>query len=131
MLPMLNAEDLKNKGWVQSSPGVWARPKRDNQAGGVASSPIAEQAVCDEPLGAKRRETQDAGRFQVRITSYRRRLLDPDNLVGGCKYFIDCCRRAKIIPDDRQQDIELIVKQEQVKLKGFERTEIEIMKANQ
>ena len=65
-------------------------------------------------------------RHVVRICSFRRRLLDSDNLIGGSKYFIDGLRHAGLIPDDRPQDITLEVCQEKVKRKEDERTEIEI-----
>lgn len=82
--------------------------------------------VLNEPLGAESGAEADTGRIQVCITSFRRRLIDADNLAGGCKYFVDCCRYAKLIPDDRPQDIEFIAKQIKVKKKEDERTEIEL-----
>lgn len=63
-------------------------------------------------------------RVRVRVTSFRVRLLDPDNLCP--KYFIDCLRYANCIRDDRQQDITLEVRQEKVESKLLERTEIVI-----
>ena len=51
------------------------------------------------------------------ITSYRKRLLDPDNLMGGCKPYIDALKTAGIIVDDRPENVELTVKQ--VKSKAF------------
>ena len=90
----------------------------------AASGAKPEQVVCDEPLGTPEREESYSGRIQVCITSYRKRLCDADNIAGGCKYTLDCCRYAGLIPDDRPQDIELTVKQ--VKSKD-ERTEVEII----
>lgn len=93
------------------------------------SSAKSKQAICHEPVAAeegKAINTTCLPRISVTITSYRRRLLDPDNLAGGCKYFLDCCKYSKLIPDDRPQDIELHVSQEKVKSKDQERTEIEV-----
>ena len=56
-----------------------------NQAQGSELEPV----VRVEPLGAEEVEGNYPKRSVVRITSIRNRLLDPDNLVGGCKYIID------------------------------------------
>lgn len=80
-----------------------------------------QQAVCDEPVAEAQRETKYPSRTFVRITAFRRRLLDPDNLCP--KYFIDGIRYAGLIPNDRPQDIILEVRQEK---SNDERTEIEL-----
>lgn len=87
------------------------------------SRTLLEPPVCHGPLAAPEGEARNPGRFLVSITSFRTRLLDPDNLAG--KYFLDCCRYAKLIPGDRQEDIEYSIRQIKVP-KGQERTEIEI-----
>ena len=104
----------------------WYEQQKLREARRQAPRPVPQPAVCDEPLAAQQGEAGNPTRFRVSISSYRRRLLDPDNLQGGCKYFVDCCRYAKLIPDDRPQDIILEVRQEKVKRKEDERTEIEI-----
>jgi Holliday junction resolvase RusA-like endonuclease len=96
------------------------------QSGGSTPRPKLERTVPHVALAADQGKEGHSGRIQICITSYRRRPLDPDNLAGGCKYFVDCCRYAKLIPDDRQQDIDFIAKQREVKKKEDERTEIEI-----
>lgn len=83
-----------------------------------------EPAVCDEPVATTSREACDSMRVRVRITAFRVRLLDPDNLCP--KYFIDCLRYANCIRDDRPQDITLEVTQEKVAKRSQERTEIEL-----
>lgn len=88
----------------------------------LSSHPKPEQVVRDEPLAEEERETKNPARVAVLITSYRKRLLDPDNLCP--KHFIDGLRYAGIIPNDRPQDITLQVRQEKSK---DERTEIEII----
>lgn len=93
----------------------------------LSSRAKPEQIVRHEPVAETVREDSNAARVSIRITSYRRRLLDPDNLCP--KYFVDCLRYAEIIKDDRDQDIELTVRQSKVKTRQEERTEIEITAA--
>lgn len=93
------------------------------QARRAASSAKPKPIVRDEPVAEAAREIRHSGQIHVRITSFRSRLLDPDNLCP--KYFIDCLRYSGLIPDDRAQDIALEVRQEKVK-RTEERTEIEI-----
>lgn len=75
-------------------------------------------------MAALEGETLHPNSVHVIIVSYRRRLLDPDNLCP--KYFIDCLRYAGIIKNDTPDDIHLHVGQRKVKTKQEERTEIEI-----
>lgn len=101
-----------------------------NSADDSAPRPEPEQVVCNEPVGEAAGKAEDAksvSRRTVRITSYRMRLLDPDNLAGGCKYFLDCCKYSQLISNDREQDIELQVRQQRVRCKNQERTEIHII----
>lgn len=95
----------------------------------AVQDPQPEPAVCDEPVGSEKGEDAMSQRTLVRITSYRKRLLDPDNLTGGAKYLIDGIRHAGLISDDRPEDIELVVAQQKVSLSTQERTEIEIRAA--
>jgi hypothetical protein len=66
----------------------------------------------------------DVGRIKVCITSFRRRLIDPDNFAA--KYFIDALRYAGAIPDDREEDIIIETRQIQACKKENECTVIEI-----
>jgi hypothetical protein len=90
------------------------------------SSPIAQQALQYESLGAQEGEGCNSARCAVRIKSRRTRLLDPDNLIGGTKYFIDSLRYAGLLHDDREVDITLSVSQEKVSTKKEEGTEIQV-----
>ena len=63
-------------------------------------------------------------RFSVHVTSYRKRLLDQDNLCE--KYLIDLCRYAGILPSDAPGTAEIKVSQQKVGPKEPERTIIEI-----
>jgi len=99
---------------------------QDLTAHSVAFNSEPEQAVCDEFLGAECGKAQDAAGCSVSVVSFRRRLLDTDNLIGGAKYFIDSLRYANVIPGDRPDQIRLTVEQRKVKSKAKERTEITI-----
>ena len=96
--------------------------RRRNKADGEASGPVAEPALCNEPVAKARGEKGDAVRVHVRVVSFRRKLCDPDNLCP--KYFIDCLRSAGLIRDDSPEHITLEVAQEKVRAKTDERTEI-------
>lgn len=87
-----------------------------------------QPAIRDEPLEKAERKEGHATGVYVRVVSFRTRLTDPDNLCP--KYFIDCLRYAKIIPNDTQEDIELAVIQRKVATRKEERTEIMIGKLN-
>jgi len=114
-----------NSLWLEQYQAKSKSHENHNFAGEPSGSK-SEQVIRHEPLAEAQGETGNAAGIQVRITSYRRRLLDPDNLAGGCKYFVDCCRYAHLIPDDRPQDIELITRQVKVKKKSDEHTLIEL-----
>ena len=88
----------------------------------VVQSPQPKPAVFHAPVEPVQGKAFYSGRVLVRITSYRRRLLDPDNLTP--KWFLDSCRYSRIISDDRPEDISLQLGQEKVKNKAEERTEI-------
>jgi hypothetical protein len=78
-------------------------------------------------VGKKPGAAEGPCRITVRITAFRQRLLDPDNLCA--KSLVDGLRYAGLIPEDRPQDIELIVLQYQCDRKE-ERTEIELFTKN-
>jgi len=89
-----------------------------------APSPQLERPVRDDALAAPQVEGPDTAQFLVRVTSFRRRLLDEDNLA--VKFHVDCCRYAGLIPSDAPSQTHIEVRQEKVKGKDDERTEIEI-----
>lgn len=90
-------------------------------------SPKPQPIVPNVSLGPPPGEVKNPGRVIVRIVSYRRRLLDIDNLSGGCKYHLDSLRYAKLIPEDNPQAISLEVSQVKVAAANLERTEIELV----
>jgi hypothetical protein len=90
-----------------------------------ASSTIAKQIVQHESLAEAERKTMYAGKVLVRITSYRRRLLDRDNLCG--KWFLDAARYSRIIRNDTPEDINYEISQCKVKKAEDEETQIEFI----
>lgn len=96
----------------------------DPKVGRASPGSLAQQAVRHGTLGEGEGKKGYSGRVLVRVTSYRRRLLDPDNLIP--KYFLDCFRYAGVLRDDRADEIELISTQSKVRKKEDERTEIEV-----
>ena len=102
------------------------------QLGGTATFNIArepyssesEQALFHESLGSAERKTYYTGKVFVRITSFRTRLLDQDNLCA--KYFLDACRYSKLIPDDNPEAIDYEIIQYKIKGKENEETHIEL-----
>lgn len=66
---------------------------------------------------------------KVEVASYRKRLLDPDNLVGGTKLIVDALRKLGIVYRDSPKWIDLNVSQS---LDRFNpRTEIFISEARE
>lgn len=84
-----------------------------------------QRTVCDEPLATTQGEAKGSGRVHVRVTSFRSRLIDPDNIAA--KYLVDCCRYAGLIVDDTAAQIEYSCSQIKCK-KGEEKTVITIGK---
>lgn len=88
------------------------------------SSAVAQCGVRPDSLGQGEAKGGDPKRFLVRVASFRRRLLDEDNLVA--KFVIDCCRYAGILHSDAPGQTKIEVAQFQVKTKAEQRTEIQI-----
>lgn len=102
----------------------WTKEQlHDYQTRRAVQSAQPQPAVQAEPLGQSIGAEESSPRIIVFIKSCRQKLLDPDNLCP--KSLIDGLRYAGLIPDDRPEDIELIVRQEKCDRKD-ERTEIEI-----
>tara|TARA_B100000035_G_scaffold55096_1_gene43525 strand:- start:1856 stop:2173 length:318 start_codon:yes stop_codon:yes gene_type:complete len=90
------------------------------------SKPTTKVGTMGETKGKEGNEQGSGPRHHVRIRSYRVRMLDIDNLYGGCKHLIDSLRIARIIPDDDPTSITLEVSQEKVKGYKSEKTEVEV-----
>ena len=70
---------------------------------------VLEHDSGHAPLAAKAVQGPDRRRFLVRVTAFRRRLLDEDNLCE--KYHVDLCRYAGAIPDDAPGQVKIEVGQ--------------------
>jgi hypothetical protein len=117
---------LYQKGYRIAPDGSWYKPAVP--ANRPPPSPEPEQAVrpgADGPVQGEASDTTGR-RLSVKIVSYRTRLIDPDNLAGGCKFFIDALRYLSVIPDDTAKHIELTVSQVKVHHYIDEYTEITI-----
>ncbi len=90
----------------------------------LPQSPKPKRPAVHEPLAKEEGEGGYTGRILVRVTSFRRRLLDTDNVTP--KYFIDCLRYCHVLRDDTEAEIDLRISQKKVRTKEEERTEIEI-----
>lgn len=94
------------------------------------SDPKPKHPVCNEQveaLGSKKGSNARGGpRYSVRIRSYRIKLVDVDNLYGGCKHFIDALRLCTVIPEDDPSTIDLEVTQEKVSKYSEIKTEVEV-----
>jgi hypothetical protein len=83
-----------------------------------------QSTVRPSALAAAQGEARNPGRFLVRVTSVRKRLLDEDNLVA--KYHIDCCRYAGLIPGDDPASASIQVRQRKCAKGEEEHTVVEI-----
>lgn len=88
--------------------------------------PTPKMGTVGKAEGKEGDEQRGGPRHHVRIRSYRVRLLDVDNLYGGCKHLIDSLRLSGIIPDDDPTSISLEVTQEKIKGYKNEKTEVEV-----
>jgi|HubBroStandDraft_4_1064222.scaffolds.fasta_scaffold248133_2 hypothetical protein len=96
----------------------------DIHAGGTGKVAKSQRDTRDGGVGEIQVQKGNLGRFLVIVKSYRRRLLDQDNLVA--KYHVDLCRYAGILPSDAPGCAEIKVTQEKVGSKEPERVVIEI-----
>lgn len=97
-------------------------PNRDRAS--LAPPTILERGYAAEPLEADQTQTRNTGKFIVRVTSFRVRLLDEDNLCE--KYLVDGLRYAGALPSDAPDRCRIITTQAKVAKKADERTEIVI-----
>lgn len=90
----------------------------------VAQSAQQEHHPGHEPVAEAPRTRADPGFRFVRVTSFRRHILDERNLFDA--YFVDALVRAGILFDDAPKYCKVEVLQIQVRLESEERTEIDI-----
>lgn len=73
------------------------------------------------------REKKSDARPFVHIIMYRVRLLDKDNAYASTKCLVDCLCEVGLIPGDSIKDIDLAVRQEKVKHRHEQKTEVRIV----
>lgn len=93
---------------------------------GSSQTPKLEPDSGHGTLGSVPVQKRLGQRFRVVVTSYRKRLLDDDNLCE--KYLVDLCRYSGAIPDDAPGTTRIEVRQQKVEGNEQERTTIEIFK---
>lgn len=93
---------LLRRGWTEQPNGSLSKPSKPSkprlQPRRERPTPIVERHLGNAALGALQVQELHTGRFLVRITSVRKRLIDEDNLCE--KFHVDCCRYAGILPSD-------------------------------
>jgi len=87
-------------------------------------TPVLESDLRDGALGKGKAKEGHTGRVLVRVTSFRVRLLDEDNLCE--KYHVDCCRYAGLLSGDDPSQAKIETGQQKVKRKDQEHVLIEI-----
>jgi hypothetical protein len=97
--------------------------RRRNQVGDLPPSSEPQRFVHHEPVAKEEGKGADPVRCKVVIVSFRKRLIDPDNLCP--KYFIDALRYCGIIKDDTAKHV--VIEVTQVKVKDDPRTEITVI----
>lgn len=122
---MISEQQLIELGFVLHSDGIWRKeprvPDRDTR-----QTPIVERHLGHGAVGEVQVQTGVGGRFFVRVKSFRKRLLDEDNLCE--KYHCDLCRYAGILPSDAPGTAKIEVCQQKVGFKEREFVRIEIYK---
>lgn len=112
------------KGFAKQTDGSWRKPKRAVPRLCETSRPKPQHVDRETQDDVAPREATYPGCVLVCVTSYRRRLLDDDNLLA--KYFVDCCRYSGLIRNDCPGIARIVTKQERVSKKAQEGTEIVI-----
>ena len=103
-------------------------PERaDGSVGNRRSNPKLERDPGHGALGQGQIQNFSPGKLLVRLTSYRTRLLDEDNLCE--KYLVDCCRYSGLIRQDSPGAAKIEVRQEKVGKGEPEFVKIEIFEA--
>jgi hypothetical protein len=133
---------LRKAGFVQRADGSWHKPDPRTSAGVAAVPDTGEKpprrgAASGADAGKKRgkgsvyRGDSRAGRDptkipQVYITSFRMRLLDGDNMVGGSKYLQDAIA-SHLGVDDSELDVRWHYAQAEVRTRDEEGTLVRVV----
>ena len=117
---------LLDAGFVQQPDGSWSKTGADVRDRYSGQTPFMEQHPVDGSMGAVQIQNAIGGRFLIRVTSYRHRLLDEDNLCE--KFHVDLCRYAGILSSDAPGKSKIEVSQQKVPSKDKEFVRIEILR---
>lgn len=111
---------LRSKGLIKNERGEWVKNSS------IHSGQITklESNTGDGSLEPAKVQEGSSQKFFVRVTSFRKRLIDEDNLCE--KYHVDLCRYAGIMPSDAPTETRILVGQEKVKTDQEERVEIKV-----
>jgi hypothetical protein len=99
-----------------ASPDLLARNRR--------KAAVVERNFGDAPLEKKTVQRRAGPQFLIRVTSFRKRLIDEDNLAE--KYHIDLCRYAGIIPGDEAHQTKIETAQRKIEKGETEKILIEV-----
>ncbi len=92
---------LKRKGWVQAQDGSWNPPAKHSNLGRLVRpkrEPDPIPALESSPPARRSRKTS-VERCNIELISFRRRLLDDDNLQGGLKALRDAISKSLGVDD--------------------------------
>ena len=120
----MNENDLISAGFSKNRVGQWIKTRRLHR-GNPRTFAILEPDSRDGALGSSEAEARTGARVLVRVTSFRRRLLDEDNLCE--KYHVDLCRYAGIIHQDSPGQTKIEVSQKKVGSQDTEFVRIEVL----
>lgn len=123
--------ELKALGYKQnpdgsfSAPGRQSSPVRDKNSGEVSNVQRLQQPLSPEDdedeEGSEIADSAASRRFTIGVVAFRKREMDPDNLVP--KWYIDALVDAGVIPDDSSRYINGVWKSVQ-RTRGEEYTKI-------
>lgn len=111
---------LRAKGLVKTESGEWVK----NSSIHSRQTTELESNTGNGSLEPPKVQERTSQKFFVRVTSFRKRLIDEDNLCE--KYHVDLCRYAGIMPSDAPTETKITVGQEKVKTSEEERVEIKV-----
>lgn len=90
----MTEDELKQLGFVQGPDG-WAKPKRQHEnnqpVAGLHNPELEHRKIPTLASGSppQKRGAKGVVKCVVTIVSYRSKILDTDNLIGGCKALTD------------------------------------------
>lgn len=122
----MNDAYFQSKGWIKDGAGGWFHPSRRRELGDrdEGKNAVAERDAATALAQTAGDKASDSRKFVIRLTSYRCRLLDEDNLVA--KFHVDGCRYAGLLPSDAPGHTHIQINQVKVATEEEEHTRIVI-----